>query len=110
MGSAHRCSTDLDRKSTTSELQSPDHLVCRLLLEKKKNNQIMLAVQALIETLPKEEIVVNGNCIQSTHPMRPDQYKQDWTGHPPGVTNSEHHTTIGPISLLTPHVPTSPKL
>src|SRR5947208_14261398 len=24
-----------DRKSTTSELQSPDHLVCRLLLEKK---------------------------------------------------------------------------
>src|SRR5258708_13543489 len=25
-----------DRKSTPSELQSPDHLVCRLLLEKKK--------------------------------------------------------------------------
>src|SRR5258708_37244570 len=25
-----------DRKSTRSELQSPDHLVCRLLLEKKK--------------------------------------------------------------------------
>src|SRR5258708_28872016 len=25
-----------DRKSHTSELQSPDHLVCRLLLEKKK--------------------------------------------------------------------------
>src|SRR5258708_18718716 len=25
-----------DRKSNTSELQSPDHLVCRLLLEKKK--------------------------------------------------------------------------
>src|SRR5258708_19501326 len=24
----------------TSELQSPDHLVCRLLLEKKKNNYI----------------------------------------------------------------------
>src|SRR5258708_10344168 len=24
----------------TSELQSPDHLVCRLLLEKKKNKQI----------------------------------------------------------------------
>src|SRR5258708_25999917 len=23
----------------TSELQSPDHLVCRLLLEKKKNNE-----------------------------------------------------------------------
>src|SRR5258708_28420499 len=24
----------------TSELQSPDHLVCRLLLEKKKNNRL----------------------------------------------------------------------
>src|SRR5258708_27659561 len=28
----------------TSELQSPDHLVCRLLLEKKKNNQNNLLV------------------------------------------------------------------
>src|SRR5207244_10173532 len=27
-----------DRKRHTSELQSPDHLVCRLLLEKKKKN------------------------------------------------------------------------
>src|SRR5690625_5904219 len=27
-----------DRKSTPSELQSRGHLVCRLLLEKKKNN------------------------------------------------------------------------
>src|SRR5438876_4787265 len=27
----------VDRKSTPSELQSPVHLVCRLLLEKKKN-------------------------------------------------------------------------
>src|SRR5258708_11674615 len=26
----------------TSELQSPDHLVCRLLLEKKKNKEISL--------------------------------------------------------------------
>src|SRR5258708_21915075 len=26
----------VDRKEHTSELQSPDHLVCRLLLEKKK--------------------------------------------------------------------------
>src|SRR5215216_7056996 len=28
-----------DRKRHTSELQSPDHLVCRLLLEKKKNKK-----------------------------------------------------------------------
>src|SRR5258708_24639190 len=26
----------------TSELQSPDHLVCRLLLEKKKNAQLII--------------------------------------------------------------------
>src|SRR5207244_9910018 len=32
------CHSDLHRRSEehTSELQSPDHLVCRLLLEKKK--------------------------------------------------------------------------
>src|SRR5438552_14691576 len=31
--------TDIDRSEEhTSELQSPDHLVCRLLLEKKKRN------------------------------------------------------------------------
>src|SRR5947208_12250066 len=31
--------TALRSEEHTSELQSPDHLVCRLLLEKKKNNQ-----------------------------------------------------------------------
>src|SRR5207244_8834328 len=31
---AHRCRSE----EHTSELQSPDHLVCRLLLEKKKTN------------------------------------------------------------------------
>src|SRR5258708_24325536 len=33
------CQTGLDRKSTRPELQSPDHLVCRLLLEKKKHSR-----------------------------------------------------------------------
>src|SRR5258708_9472468 len=34
----------------TSELQSPDHLVCRLLLEKKKiSDQKIIATKALIE-------------------------------------------------------------
>src|SRR5258708_19088067 len=28
----------------TSELQSPDHLVCRLLLEKKKKNKIIIII------------------------------------------------------------------
>src|SRR5207244_4898470 len=31
--------TPLRSEEHTSELQSPDHLVCRLLLEKKNNNQ-----------------------------------------------------------------------
>src|SRR5258708_23110933 len=31
---------DLRSEEHTSELQSPDHLVCRLLLEKKKNKRI----------------------------------------------------------------------
>src|SRR5258708_14242085 len=35
----------------TSELQSPDHLVCRLLLEKKKNNNDSVA-QYLFECKP----------------------------------------------------------
>src|SRR5258708_22387953 len=33
---------DIERSEEhTSELQSPDHLVCRLLLEKKKNRMVM---------------------------------------------------------------------
>src|SRR5258708_15498106 len=32
----HRRPVDLRSEEHTSELQSPDHLVCRLLLEKKK--------------------------------------------------------------------------
>src|SRR5258708_29800823 len=35
-GPAERATTRSEEH--TSELQSPDHLVCRLLLEKKKNN------------------------------------------------------------------------
>src|SRR5438552_5987333 len=30
----------------TSELQSPDHLVCRLLLEKKKNDRLLVIADA----------------------------------------------------------------
>src|SRR5258708_14491093 len=34
----------------TSELQSPDHLVCRLLLEKKKNNTSQNVNMQLVDT------------------------------------------------------------
>src|SRR5258708_27492348 len=36
--------TEQDRKHT-SELQSPDHLVCRLLLEKKKTTTVRHAIR-----------------------------------------------------------------
>src|SRR5258708_17388730 len=36
----HASIADLRSEEHTSELQSPDHLVCRLLLEKKKNTTI----------------------------------------------------------------------
>src|SRR5207253_7412423 len=44
----------------TSELQSRGHLVCRLLLEKKKNNTINLTSPLTIPTL--------SNCLCSTPP------------------------------------------
>src|SRR2546422_7319657 len=47
-------STQARSEEHTSELQSRLHLVCRLLLEKKKNNneQISLLPQQLSSTLP----------------------------------------------------------
>src|SRR5258708_24704815 len=41
----------------TSELQSPDHLVCRLLLEKKKDS-IGQRINCLISTVPPSVLVV----------------------------------------------------
>src|SRR5258708_19381581 len=35
----------------TSELQSPDHLVCRLLLEKKKKQKIQISINLTINTI-----------------------------------------------------------
>src|SRR5438552_9142895 len=37
----------------TSELQSPDHLVCRLLLEKKNNTSTIIACSTLLERLAR---------------------------------------------------------
>src|SRR5947208_10627961 len=41
------CSATRSRRSEehTSELQSPDHLVCRLLLEKKKINHVTTVIE-----------------------------------------------------------------
>src|SRR5258708_24583087 len=40
----------------TSELQSPDHLVCRLLLEKKKSNVVNSTVDSCVSTLSYGQI------------------------------------------------------
>src|SRR5947208_7537058 len=42
MDAASQRVTPVRSEEHTSELQSPDHLVCRLLLEKKKHNTICL--------------------------------------------------------------------
>src|SRR5258708_19812050 len=44
----------------TSELQSPDHLVCRLLLEKKKMNRLTRCSQ------PSTDIVLTVSCLHLT--------------------------------------------
>src|SRR5258708_24048252 len=40
----------------TSELQSPDHLVCRLLLEKKKNHNLQLTTTALMSLVEQRDV------------------------------------------------------
>src|SRR5947208_9208881 len=49
---ARWCRTDVMRSEEhTSELQSPDHLVCRLLLEKKKKKNIKQKKNPKLNTL-----------------------------------------------------------
>src|SRR5258708_24205034 len=51
-----RCSCVVRSEEHTSELQSPDHLVCRLLLEKKKKRQTyshMLKYQVIASALSR---------------------------------------------------------
>src|SRR5947208_4580323 len=40
----------------TSELQSPDHLVCRLLLEKKKKNKTKILINAMKIIIDRKQI------------------------------------------------------
>src|SRR5258708_9070745 len=60
-----RLAVTLDRRSEehTSELQSPDHLVCRLLLEKKKTDRSSLGQAANI-------VVPRARALQQTNPPR----------------------------------------
>src|SRR5258708_18440515 len=50
-----RCSTWIRSEEHTSELQSPDHLVCRLLLEKKKKTSThRLAAKISSQYVPEQ--------------------------------------------------------
>src|SRR5258708_8592956 len=54
LAAAHRRISGLHRRSEehTSELQSPDHLVCRLLLEKKNHKPTLRITDTVIPTPP----------------------------------------------------------
>src|SRR5690554_7048552 len=54
----------------TSELQSRPHLVCRLLLEKKKKT--MRAARDLVGILPSDSLAVGRSlgCLRNGHRMR----------------------------------------
>src|SRR5258708_32055982 len=60
-GSLARRSRDLRSEEHTSELQSPDHLVCRLLLEKKKNPQYTMST-------PTPAITCHISCLLHSSP------------------------------------------
>src|SRR5258708_23689372 len=67
----------------TSELQSPDHLVCRLLLEKKKKKTIRRTASTSHQHLQELE-------EKKTNEIRPTRYMQSQQR-----TNSVR-TTLGP--------------
>src|SRR5258708_26108989 len=50
--------TDIRSEEHTSELQSPDHLVCRLLLEKKKN---------MTENITNNTLTLCSSCPSTTN-------------------------------------------
>src|SRR6266581_7778400 len=50
------CDGDRRSEEHTSELQSPVHLVCRLLLEKKKKNQYTVPRKTNKKTTTKKQI------------------------------------------------------
>src|SRR5258705_9301079 len=52
----------------TSELQSLRHLVCRLLLEKKKNSRILIAVNIHVTTIQLKALhTIRHNLLQEIH-------------------------------------------
>src|SRR5438552_8716895 len=50
----------------TTELHSPDHLVCRLLLEKKK--------QTMFSCLPRQNTYLNNTFVRLLYPTRSNEH------------------------------------
>src|SRR5258708_25894007 len=61
--------TPMRSEEHTSELQSPDHLVCRLLLEKKKTKEDNLELEITIVDIAMDTIDyhVVSHCVQLKH-------------------------------------------
>src|SRR5258708_9178169 len=53
----------------TSELQSPDHLVCRLLLEKKKKSKTQLVLAATHADCPSTTHARHVLLVYDEHPL-----------------------------------------
>src|SRR5256885_10659329 len=52
----------------TSELQSPCNLVCRLLLEKKKNNKILsCSLLCYFYMVPRHLLMISASCYTLTY-------------------------------------------
>src|SRR5690348_18134966 len=75
----------------TSELQSPVHLVCRLLLEKKKKkkNYIMLIIKNIYENIHNTILLLLETCTTNSPVKYPD-YKSTLNNHISGHGLSSH--------------------
>src|SRR5438552_13869439 len=67
----------------TSELQSPDHLVCRLLLEKKKQNKLIRRATAHSWRTAKPRMRISAGAVSSTPPAGHGQRYVGPPGPPP---------------------------
>src|SRR5258708_12586276 len=76
----------------TSELQSPDHLVCRLLLEKKTNTYTAIATAAR----------------PSNHPLPSGPCRQTSTISTPSTNRFVTHRSVSPAPPPAPSPPKTP--
>src|SRR5207249_7235764 len=89
-----RLQADLRSEEHTSELQSRFDLVCRLLLEKKKNSDSNTTSQSIRSTSPTfTRNLPQGNSPsrRSSGQLRPSNSKPPMTAHPHDTTLRQNH-------------------